>query len=261
MSRAKELLDTLPSKWDPRKSQPEDHEGDSLEMNAPEDADNFDYHITTTGTLSDIFRVFTDQDWTPTNEVLAQQVKHDSNEHMIIIATDGSCVDNGQESAVARAGIYLGPENAGNRSIKLPKHVGDVPITQSNQAAELVVAKVAPELIQRMTPMTLETDSKYVISHLTSSLKKMEDTGYPNVNNADIIRAMVANYRRREGPTSIVWVKGHNGHPGNEAADALAGAATNKDREDAIALEIPPELKVTGVKLNALTQKLAYNAI
>jgi len=45
--RARELLDQLPPKWDPRQPQPEDWE-------------NFNNTLTTKGTLADTFRVFTE---------------------------------------------------------------------------------------------------------------------------------------------------------------------------------------------------------
>jgi ribonuclease HI len=110
-----------------------------------------------------------------------------------IVATDGSCINNGHDKAVAGAGIFFRQNDPRNTSIRLPE-----PITQSNQTAEMIAAKVAPEIAN---PLKLETDSKYVISHLTTSLRKME-----------IIRAMVAKYRMREATTTITWVEGHNGY-------------------------------------------------
>ncbi|KAJ7269120.1 hypothetical protein C8J57DRAFT_976937, partial [Mycena rebaudengoi] len=57
-SKAKELLDTLPPKWDPRMQQPEDYEA------PPEDDENgwttFDRRITTTGSIKEAFRIFTE---------------------------------------------------------------------------------------------------------------------------------------------------------------------------------------------------------
>lgn len=58
--RARELLDKLPYKWDPRRVQPEDYEVNEA---AGEDEDRwitFDRTVTTTGHLAEIFRIFTE---------------------------------------------------------------------------------------------------------------------------------------------------------------------------------------------------------
>ncbi|KAF5318885.1 hypothetical protein D9758_019007 [Tetrapyrgos nigripes] len=240
--------------------QPEDYEKEPDESMPAENTEVFDYRISTSGNLSDIFRIFTD-DVDTSNEVLIRKVSQGNGESEKIVATDGSCTNNGQEDAIVGAGVFYGHGDATNQSIRLPEQVGDTKIIQSNQTAELVAAMEATEPIAKTIQITLETDSKYVISHLTKSLRKMEDTGYINVNNAEIIRAMIARYRLREAPIHVKWVKGHNGHEGNEEADALVGRATTKVTEDQLVLDVPPKLRITGAKLKMLTQKLAYMAI
>ncbi|KAJ4478484.1 hypothetical protein J3R30DRAFT_3256331, partial [Lentinula aciculospora] len=59
-NQAKKLLDTLPPKWDPRSELPEDYRGEyraSREENM-NNIKSFDKCITTTGSISDIFRIF-----------------------------------------------------------------------------------------------------------------------------------------------------------------------------------------------------------
>jgi hypothetical protein len=53
-------------------------------------------------------------------------------------------------------------------------------------------------------------------------------------------------------------VKDHTGNPGNEGAHALANLDTQCPLSDNIKLSIPNRWNVTGVKLWALTQALAY---
>ncbi|KAI0753370.1 hypothetical protein C8Q80DRAFT_1097549, partial [Daedaleopsis nitida] len=55
--------------------------------------------------------------------------------------------------------------------------------------------------------------------------------------------------------------KGHDGHHANEAADRLAGSGARKNTHDCVSLTVPPALQLTGCKLSAMTQSLAYKVI
>lgn len=76
----------------------------------------------------------------------------------------------------------------------------------------------------------LFTDSKYVIQGITEWLEGWKARGWKTaskdpVKNIDLWMQIDALIRQHD--VSWHWVKGHNGHPGNELADALAnqGAA------------------------------------
>ncbi|THU75953.1 hypothetical protein K435DRAFT_595190, partial [Dendrothele bispora CBS 962.96] len=133
--RARQLLDTLPPKWDPRSELPEDY----IRKPAPEDFNDqwipFNNQVTTEGNLSDIFRIFTDKDTAPTNTLpdLKPGNQPQQLNNKITAATDGSCVNNGEDNARAGAGIYIEPNHSLNRAIKIPLY-----IAQSNQTGELV---------------------------------------------------------------------------------------------------------------------------
>ncbi|THU86570.1 hypothetical protein K435DRAFT_613258, partial [Dendrothele bispora CBS 962.96] len=153
MLRAQELLDTLPPKWDPRAEQPADYESSFTSSSGLQGEDIFDYRLTTAGNLSDLFRVFTDKDHNPINETFVRRVQPEGNEGLVTVATDGSCIDNGQDTAKAGAGIYFAKDDPRNKSLKLPKMAGGTKLTQSNQAAELLAVKVTPELVPVTAPL------------------------------------------------------------------------------------------------------------
>ncbi|KAJ7165280.1 hypothetical protein C8R46DRAFT_1163679 [Mycena filopes] len=67
--------------------------------------------------------------------------------------------------------------------------------------------------------------------------------------------------QQRRRRTQLKWVKGHNGHERNEGADKKPEEGANKQTHDEVPLTIPPVLKVTGAKLSAMTQSLAYKVI
>ncbi|THU95796.1 hypothetical protein K435DRAFT_665580, partial [Dendrothele bispora CBS 962.96] len=146
MTQATKLLDTLPQKWDPRSELPQDYQS---KPRNDEDWKVFDGRITTTGELADIFRLFTDKAITTTGEL--PKLKPDTNvngRHLvideIIIATDGSCINNGDDNARAGAGVYVEKEHPLNKSAKLPLYLG-----QSNQTDELTAVKIAAELADK----------------------------------------------------------------------------------------------------------------
>ncbi|KAF8178320.1 hypothetical protein K438DRAFT_1467117, partial [Mycena galopus ATCC 62051] len=105
------------------------------------------------------------------------------------------------------------------------------------------------------------SDSKYVINAVTRDRQKREDQGYIGLANSDLEKATIATLRNRKRRTKIKWVKGHNGHERNEGADRKADEGAKKQAADQVNLEVPLNLKVTGAKLTAMTQSLAYTAI
>lgn len=145
-----------------------------------------------------------------------------SSTHLVIAYTDGSCLRNpGGRSA--SAAILQYPNGSESR------HVQGY-LASSNQRAELLAAIAAMEAVA--SPEALEavgtlgrllirSDSLYVVH----GLRKHLDGGHslPTANKDLWLRALRAARALPEVRTE--WIKGHNGDPGNELADQLAGNA------------------------------------
>ncbi len=255
--RAKEMISTIPDKWNPCLEQPEDYEAREMKDLVQEDLGDgvvpFDRRITTHGPLGQALRIFTDGE-PVSNAAICTKVKEDGSS--LIIATDGSCSNNGEREARAGAGVYVEGDLGRNSSARLPAH-----IEQSNQTAEIAAALLATTTADSATRVLHETDSKTTMDSITKWRQAHEDTGYITQKNAGLTRATIAGIRQRSGHTLLKWVKGHNGHPRNEAADRLAALGAMKATGDRISIDIPLQFKVSGAKLQAVTQKLAYRAI
>ncbi|KAI0764253.1 hypothetical protein BD413DRAFT_440211, partial [Trametes elegans] len=143
LRRAEEFLDTLPQKWDPRGEHPEDHESalttraEELYEHVEGRVEVFDRRITTHGTIGDAFRLFTGPDDTCNR---LPDIDTVLTEELTTVATDGSCLNNGERNAQAGAGVYHGPNHPGNKSIRLPCE-----LEQSNQSGEIVAALLAAQ--------------------------------------------------------------------------------------------------------------------
>jgi ribonuclease HI/exonuclease III len=172
----------------------------------------------------------------------------------IIIYTDGSADKNGDENAIAGAGIWYGDENIENESIRLPKG------QQSSQRAELVAIL---KTIQNNTKDDLEikSDSKTSLEGIVSRISEWEDKNWLDVKNEQEWKTIAFQLRKRNGITGFRWVKAHDKEHGNEEADKLAKLATKKLEQDFINYEIDDNFKVDGARLNTLTQAQAYKLI
>ena len=172
------------------------------------------------------------------------------------VYTDGSCVKNGQETARAGSGVWYGPHDTRNTSLCVAGP------EQSNQVGELLtilhVAKTHPP----KAAVTIKSDSKYAIDGLTTHLNHWEDSGWLDVHHAEIFKCITAWLKHRSNVTRFIWVKGHAGNAGNEAADELAREGAEMElTDDHLDLTHPRNKIPTGARLSSLSQADLYRHI
>ncbi|KAF8545957.1 ribonuclease H-like protein [Imleria badia] len=173
----------------------------------------------------------------------------------LTIYTDGSCLRNGKLDATCGSGIWFEDNDPKNKAIKVPgQH-------QSNQVGEIAAMIVALQQTNPTMPITIITDSRYVIDGLMKHLGTWEDRGWTGVSNAEWFQATAYQLRQRAAPANFKWVKGHAKTLGNERADMLANQGARKNHPDQIDCDVPENFRLQGVKLTTLTQQIAYQAI
>jgi len=100
--------------------------------------------------------------------------------------------------------------------------------TTNNRMEMMAVIKALEALKHDKTPVTIYTDSKYVLQGATEWLEGWKACGWKSaskkpIKNQDLweqIDSLIGQYS-----VSFIWVKGHNGHEMNERVDKLAVAA------------------------------------
>lgn len=140
------------------------------------------------------------------------------------IFTDGACKGNpgpGGWGAILRAANGSERELSG----------GETPTT--NNRMELKAAIEALNALSKPCRVELHTDSNYVKDGITKWIHGWRRNGWRTadkkpVKNAELWQALLEAVKPHQ--VEWHWVKGHNGHPENERADALACAEAEKRR-------------------------------
>ena len=101
---------------------------------------------------------------------------------------------------------------------------GGEPNTTNNRM-ELMAAIQALESLKKPCEINLYTDSRYVQDGITVWVENWEKNGWKTANNKevkniDLWKELVRVMRAHK--VTWHWVRGHDGHPQNERADALA---------------------------------------
>jgi len=263
MTKAREILESLNPKWDPTKSPNEDFfkrpepekTGPMVDPETDEKSIVFN-PFSIQETLTDSIRIFTELEGhqqdiitrsEPTGEIHAPDTE---------VYTDGSCIKNGEDTARAGSGIWYGPHDTRNTSIRVAGK------EQSNQMGELLAILHVIKTHPPDAAVTIKSDSKYAIEGLTTHLESWENTGWSGVRHAEVFKCTTAWLRHRSNVTRFVWVKGHSGIAGNDEADKLARqGAESEPTSDNLDLTYPPNKIPTGAKLNALSQAELYKRI
>lgn len=134
---------------------------------------------------------------------------------VVEIYTDGACKGN---PGVGGWGALL---TYGERQREL---FGGEPMTTNNRM-ELTAVIRALEALKRPARVRLHTDSSYVQQGITRWIHDWKKRGWKTadkrpVKNEDLWRRLAELTEQHE--IEWIWVRGHAGDPGNEAADRLA---------------------------------------
>jgi ribonuclease HI len=146
---------------------------------------------------------------------------NDSN--VVIINADGACSGNPGPGGWGAVLHFNGTEK---------ELSGSAPATTNNRM-ELTAAIEALRSLKRPCTVILRTDSQYVQRGMTEWAHNWKRNGWRKkpgaaalIPNADLWQALDAEASRHT--MRWEWVRGHNGDPGNERADALATAAIRR---------------------------------
>ena len=95
----------------------------------------------------------------------------------------------------------------------------------TNNRMEMMAAIEALNALNSASAVTLNIDSKYVMDGINEWMPNWKKRGWKTakkkpVKNQDLWQELDAAVQRPD--IKWVWVKGHNGNAGNEAADELA---------------------------------------
>ena len=137
------------------------------------------------------------------------------------IYTDGACRGNpgpGGWGALLIAGRY-----------RKTMHGGEYDTT--NNRMELTAAIKALNALRGSRSVRLHTDSRYVMQGITEWMDNWKKRGWKTSNkkpvkNQDLWQALDEAVSKHD--IEWVWVKGHDGDPGNEEADALANRGADE---------------------------------
>jgi ribonuclease HI len=133
--------------------------------------------------------------------------------------TDGACSGNpgpGGWGAILRSGGH-------------EKELSGGEAQTTNNRMELMAVIEGLRALRKPTPVTIYTDSKYVMDGASSWLAGWKKRGWKTaakepVKNEDLWRAL-DDEMRRHPLVAWQWVRGHSGHAENERADQLARSA------------------------------------
>jgi len=146
----------------------------------------------------------------------------------ITIHTDGCCLGN-----PGRGGYAAVVRRYENGAEIKKRVVSNKARETTNNKMELMAAINGLRQIARNEPskITVYSDSQYVVLGMTERLPKWQTKGWRTasgqpVKNQELWEALLAVCEGLE--VQWEWVRGHNGDPHNEEADALANQAASK---------------------------------
>ncbi len=146
----------------------------------------------------------------------------------VILYTDGSSRGN-----PGRGGYGARLEFTDNEGKLHVREFSEGFIETTNNRMELLGAIVGLEALIKPCKVKLYSDSQYLVKAFNDNwIDGWIKRGWKNsqkepVKNIDLWKRLLKAKEMHE--VTFIWVKGHNGHPGNERCDELATLAADGD--------------------------------
>ena len=142
------------------------------------------------------------------------------------IFTDGAC--RGNPGPGGWAAILQWVREAATDHVVAEKTLRGAEANTTNNRMELMAAIEGLGALRQRSAVDLTTDSQYVRQGITQWIGGWKRRGWTRANrkpvlNQDLWQRLDALNDRHD--VRWHWVRGHRGHPGNEAADRAANAA------------------------------------
>lgn len=104
-------------------------------------------------------------------------------------------------------------------------------LTTNNRMELLAVIVGLEQLKKPGTPVTVFSDSKYVVDATEKGwIKGWQARGFKKVKNVDLWKRFIEIAKQHQ--VKFKWIKGHAGHPENERCDELAVLAANAPKKE-----------------------------
>lgn len=255
VTRARDMLGTLPAKWDPRATQPDDRL-EATHDEIPEAVQNlgvvFDARLATEGPLADIFRIFTTG---PTySSVYIPEVHNNENELRTAFIKSKNKFDETLGTIQVGAGVAFSEREDLNCEGKWYDN-------RLEQRGGVLLATILASMKSgTKAPLILNIRSQQDMAELTEDLHEKEDRGFLGVRNAGLLRTALGRLRMHRSPIIFQDIKEHPYTATERTAENLAELAMNNERL-LVLPPIPTELHLTGAKLSKVTQSIAYKTI
>jgi len=157
------------------------------------------------------------------------------------IYTDGGCLKNPGGIGAWAAVLQWGTRNADDTfTVTFQKRIGGAEAETTNNRMELVAAIRALEALKKEgLRVEVFSDSQYLVKGMTEWMTRWIEQEWKGVANDDLWRVLlVLSHKQR---VSWTWIRGHNGHPENEVADALVAVLMRRVKAGAPASSVTIE--------------------
>jgi hypothetical protein len=261
MEFCRTLISTLKAKWNPQTAS----QDDGLDLDADKIAENlaleekgepvrFNPDVRTKDCPESAFRAFTRKEKHTHLPAYRQKGRGAPGDATVTIA--GMSVGLQTDEIRNGGGAWFGPADERNVSLRVS---GDI-AGGTDRAILATISKIAREFPLNSS-LTIRINSRRLYRALTSRLSILEDHGFVDMPECDVMQSALAQLRRRGSQVWLQLIQNAGTDLGFRGAQRLAQTGNQKAHPEQNEASLPPRFARTGIKLQAATQSLLYRQV